>query len=181
MTTLRLFAPLKRHPAFPKTSMDLRIGDVRYDLIIPPDISNLMVRHFVGPESTYRRVERYSHFMEIEALRGNPGLLDEASRGVPTYAHCINGVEDSDDFSLVGYVAARLIVGPHATRVFYGRAARRNRIDRTLADYVIDHEGYFHPCVGFEILHMRYYFDDAERVDALRDVEEWEPTELLAS
>lgn len=181
MTTLRLFAPLKRHPAFPKTSVDLKIGDVRYDLIIPPDISNLMVRHFVRPESTYRKVERYSNFMDIEALRGNPGLLDEEFRGVPTYAHCVNGVEDSDDGFLVGYLAVRLMVGPLAARVFYGRAARRERIDTTLADYIINHEIYFHPCVGFEILHQRFYFDEAERFDALRDVEEWEPAELLAS
>lgn len=160
--------------------MDLRIGDVRYDLIIPPAISRLMVRHFAGPESTYSKVERYSHFMEIEALRGNPGLLDEESRGVPTYAHCVNGVEDSDDFSLVGYLAVRLFVGPLAAGVFYSRAARRERIDTLLADYVINHEGYFHPCVGFELLHMRYYFDEVERFDALRDVEEWEPAELLA-
>lgn len=180
MTTLRLFAPLKRHPAFPKTSVDLKVGDVRYDLIIPPDISNLIVRHFTGPESTYCKVERYSNFMEIEALRGNPGLLDEKSRGVPTYAHCVNGVEDSDDFSLVGYLAVRLMVGPLAASVFYSRAARRERIDTTLADYVIAREGFFHPCVGFELLHMRYYFDEAERVDALRDVEEWEPAELMA-
>lgn len=180
MTPLHLFAPLKRHPAFPKNSMDLRIGDVRYNLLVPPDISKLIFRHFVEPGSTYRKVERYSHFMEIEALRGNPGLLDEESRGIPTYAHCVNGVEDSDDFSLVGYVAARLMVGPRAARVFYGRAARRNRIDTSLSAYVLDHEGYFHPCVGFEILLLKYYFDEAERVDALRDVEEWAPAELLA-
>lgn len=176
MKPLHLFAPLRKQPGFPVTSADLKIGNVRYDLILPENISDLLLLHFIDSTGSYRRVDRYCDLDGIEAIRKRPSLLDDAYTGLPTFAMSFNGVEDvQDNDAVIGYVALRLAVGPLAARQLRNRACRRELIDGDLAEYIATRDAYFSQCGGFELLRVRYYFDEVDRYSVMLDLEQNEP------
>ena len=112
MNQLRLLVALSPRPDYPDSPLDLKIGDVRYDLIVPAEASDLLVLHFHDAGGGYRRVARYCDADGIEAIRARPSLLDDAHPGVPTYADTAYGYEiDDGDGAVTGYVALPLAVG----------------------------------------------------------------------
>jgi len=180
MSPMHLFSPLRRQPGFPMTSVDITIADVRYDLILPDEISNLLLMHVIDSKGAYRRVDRFCDPLGIEEVRARPTLLDDAYVGVPTFAVAFGGVEDvQDDEAVVGYVALRLAVGPLAARQLYNRARKGESIDPELSEYIIGRDTYFSRCGGFELLRIRYYFDDVERYAVMLDLEANEPPAAL--
>jgi hypothetical protein len=177
---LRLFAPLRRRAGYPDNTMDLRIGGITYDLIVPVDTSDALVLHFLDSSGGYRRVARYRDDAGIDAVRADPTLLDDACRGVPCYADSVSGYE-TDDHVLTGYVSLRLAVSSLAAKQLYTRARARKSIDLRLADYVVRRDDYFRECGGFELLRILYYFDAEERVNVMRHLQRREPAAIFES
>lgn len=180
MKPLHLFAPLRKQPGFPKVSPLMRVGDVDYRLILPDEVSNLLLLHFIESGSVYRRVDRYCDPFGIEQIHADPTLLDDENGGVPAYAVSFSAVEDvMEDDDVVGFVALRLAVGPLAARQLYNRAVSRKSIDMALADFVIKRDAYFRKCGGFELLRLRYYLDAADRYQVMLDLDANEPPAAL--
>ena len=170
MKPLHLFAPLRKQPGFPKVSPLMRVGDVDYRLILPDEVSNLLLLHFIESGGAYRRVERYCDPFGIEQIHADPTLLDDEYQGAPTFAVSFTAVEDvTEDDEVVGFVALRLAVGPLAARQLYNRAVSRKAIDMALADFVIKRDAYFRECGGFELLRLRYYLDAEDRYQVMLD------------
>lgn len=180
MKPLHLFAPLRKQPGFPKMSPLMRVGDVDYRLILPDEVSNLLLLHFIESGGAYRRVDRYCDPLGIEQIHARPTLLDDEYKGAPTFAVSFSAVEDvMEDDDVVGFVALRLAVGPLAARQLYNRAVNRKSIDMALADFVIKRDAYFRECGGFELLRLRYYLDAADRYQVMLDLEANEPPAAL--
>ena len=154
MKPLNLFSPLNRLPGFTTPPFDLRIGDIRYDLIVPDDIGDLLQVH-VTTGTSYRRHDRYCDTAGIEAIRARPWLLDVDFSGVPAYAIALADVEDvQGDGAVIAYIAQRLVLGPIASRQIYNRGRLRSAIHPALADYIVSRDGYFENCGGFELLRL---------------------------
>ena len=180
MKPLHLFAPLRKQPGFPKVSPLIRVGDVDYSLILPDEVSNLLLLHFIESGGAYRRVDRYCDPFGIEQIQVHPTLLDDEYQGAPTFAVSFSGVEDVlDDEDVMGFVAVRLAVGPLAARQLYNRATSRKSIDLTLADYVNKRSAFFRACGGFELMRLRYYVDFKDRYQVMLDIEANEPPSAL--
>jgi len=180
MKPMHLFSPLRKQPGYPTTSVGLTIADVTYDLILPAEISDELLVHFIRAVGSYRQVSRYSNAEGLDAIRDHPALLDDEYRGLPTYAITFYGVEDAEDQDATsGWVALRLAVGPLAARQLYNRAVRRESMSTELADYIISHDAYFKQCGGFELLRIRYYFDAEDRYSVMLDVEADEPPDAI--
>lgn len=180
MKPLHLFSALRKQPGFPKTSVDLTIANVTYDLILPPEVSDQVLTHFVGSTDSYRRVDRYCNAEGIDAIRAHPPLLSDEYRGLPTFAVSFNGVEDAEDAdNMNGWAAVRLAVGGLAARQLYNRARRREFIVDELADYIISHAAYFEHCGGFELMRIRYYFNGEDRYSVMLDLDRDEPPGAL--
>lgn len=180
MKPMHLFSPLRKQPGYPTTSVDLTVVDVKYDLILPAEVSDLLLLHFIHSDGSYRQIARYCNPEGIEAVRARPTLLDDESEGAPTFAVSFNAIEDvQNDDAVIGYVALRLAVGPLAARQLYNRACRRQRITEELADYIVSRDAYFQHCGGFELLRVRYYFDAEDRYLVMLDVERDEPPGAL--
>ncbi len=45
MKPMHMFSPLRRLSGYPKTSVDVNIGHVRYDLILPARNLSMTLRH----------------------------------------------------------------------------------------------------------------------------------------
>jgi len=176
MKPLHSLSPLRKKPGYPTTSVDLTIADVTYDLILPAEISDEVLVHFIEAEESYLQVSRYCNADGLDAIRARPTLLDDQYPGVPTFAITLYGIEDAnDDVAMIGWVAVRLAAGPLAARRLYNRACRRESMSAELADYLISHDAYFQHCGGFELLRIRYYFDADDRSSVMRDIEADEP------
>jgi hypothetical protein len=179
MKPMHLFSPFFMQSGYPKTSVDLRIGHVKYDLILPADVSDELLVHFVSSTDSYRQVSRYCNAEGIDAIRARPSLLDDEGGGTPTFAISFYGAEDAvDNDAMNGWVAVRLAVGPLASKRLYDRACQRESIPPQLADYIMSREAYFQRCSGFELLRIRYYFDAEDRYDVMSDLAKDEPPTL---
>lgn len=155
MIPLHLFSPLNRLPGFPTPPFELRIGDIRYDLIVPDHIGDLLQDH-VTTGTSYRRHDSYCDTAGIEAIRARPWLLDEDFSGVPAYGVALADVEDvHSDGAVIAYEALRLALGPIASRQLYNRARLRSAIHPALAYYILSRDAYFQNCGGFELLCLR--------------------------
>lgn len=180
MKPLHLFAPLRKQPGFPKTAAKMTVGDIRYDLILPAKMSDLLLLHFIRSGGAYRQADRYSDSAGFEQIHAQPTLLDDLYPDAPAYAVAFNGAEDVvDDDDLVGFVAVRLAVGPLGARQLYNRSVSRKSIDPTLAEYIGRRSAYFSHCGGFELLRVRYYVDAADRYQVMLDMEADEPPSLV--
>lgn len=180
MKPMHLFSPLRKQPGFPTTSVNLTIADVKYDLVLPAEISNQLLVHFIGSEDSYRRVDRYCNAEGMDVIRAHPTLLSDEYRGLPTFAVSFYGVEDAeDDDNMNGWVALRLLVSGLAARQLYHRAHRREFITQELADYILSHDAYFEQCGGFELLRIRYYFDAEDRYTVMVDLDRDEPPSAI--
>lgn len=180
MKPMHLFSPLRKQPGYPTTSVGLTIADVTYDLILPAEISDELLVHFIRAVGSYRQVSRYCNAEGLDAIRDHPALLDDEYRGLPTYAITFYGSEDAEDQDAMnGYVALRLAVGPLAARQLYNRACGCESIDQELADYIINHDAYFKQCGGFELIRIRYFFDSDDRYTVMLDVEKDEPPDAI--
>jgi hypothetical protein len=180
MKPMHLFSPLRKQSGFPTTSVNLKIADVKYDLVLPAEISDQLLVHFIGSEDSYRRVDRYCNSEGMDAIRARPFLLSDEYRGLPTFAVSFYGVEDGDDDDKMnGWVALRLLASGLAARQLYHRAHRREFITQELADYIIRHDAYFEQCGGFELLRIRYYFDAEDRYTVMLDLDRDEPPGAL--
>ncbi len=176
MKPIHLFTPLYRYSGYPKTSVDVKIGHVRYDLILPAEISDEILTHFIHSDDSYRRFDHYCSPEGIEKVRAQPAVLGDDYEFAPNYAVSFNGVEDTqDDDAVIGYVALRLAVGALAAKRLYNRACRRDFITKKLADYIMSRDAYFKHCGGFELLRIRYYFDAEDRYSVMLDLEADEP------
>lgn len=121
MTQMHAFSPLRKQPGYPTTSVKLTIGDVRYDLFLPEEVSDELLVHFVGSED-YRQVSRYCNAEGIDAIRARPSLLDHEFIDKPTYAITFYPDEDAGGNDATNeWVALRLVVGPYAARQLYNR------------------------------------------------------------
>ena len=180
MKPMHMFSPLRKQPGYPTTSVDLTIADVTYDLMLPAEVSDELLVHFVGSTDSYSQVARYCNAEGIDAIRARPTLLDDEYRGLPTFAISFYGVEDAEDQDKMnGWVALRLAVGPLAARQLYNRACRREFITPELADYIISRDAYFKCCGGLELLRIRYYFDAEDRYSVMLDLDRDEPPGAL--
>ncbi len=180
MKPMHLFSPLRKRAGYPTTSVDLTIADVTYDLILPDEISDELLVHFVGSRDLYRQAAQYCNAEGIDAIRSCPTLLDDEYRGAPTFAISFYGVEDAEDAAAMnGWVALRLAVGPLAASLLYSRAVARESVSSELADYIISRDAYFANCGGFELLRIRYYFDAKDRYSVMLDIDADEPPEAL--
>jgi hypothetical protein len=177
---LRLFAALRPQLEYPESPVDLQVGEYSYDLVLPADFSERLVRHVTDPEGGYRRVNRYCDGPGIDAVRRKPTLLDDEGKGQPTFADCASGCEIVDvQGDMGGYVALRLALGPLAARHLYRRARARQSIDARLADYITERQRYFGECGGFELLRILYYFSIEERLEVMRHLELREPAAMF--
>ncbi len=155
MTQMHAFSPLRKQPGYPTTSVKLTIGDVRYDLFLPEEVSDELLVHFVGSED-YRQVCRYCNAEGIDAIRARPSLLDHEFIDKPTYAITFYPDEDAGGNDATNeWVALRLVVGPYAARQLYNRASRCESITEKLADYIASHDAYFKHSGGLEMLRVR--------------------------
>lgn len=180
MKPMHMFSPLRKQSGYPKTSVDVNIGHVRYDLILPAEVSDELLVHFIGSTDSYRQVARYCNAEGIDAIRACPSLLDDESHGKPSFAVSFYGVEDAaGDHETNGWVALRLAAGPLAARLLYNYACQRESITPELADYIISREAYFKQCGGFELLRIRYYFDAEDRYSVMLDLEQNEPPNAI--
>ena len=176
MNPMHMFSPLRRLSGYPKTSVDVNIGHVRYDLILPAEVSDELLVHFVKSTNLYRQVSRYCNAEGIDAIRASPSLLDDESHGMPSFAISFYGVEDAaHDDAMNGWVALRIAVGPLAAQQLYNLACHRESISPELADYITSHAAYFQRCGGFELLRIRYYFDAEDRYSVMLDLDRDEP------
>lgn len=168
MTQIHAFSPLRKQPGYPTTSVKLTIGDVRYDLFLPEEVSDELLVHFVGSEDSYRQVSRYCNAEGIDAIRARPSLLDHEFIDKPTFAITFYGDEDAEgDDAMNDRVALRLAVGPYAARQLYNRACRRESITEGLADFIVNHDAYFKQCGGLELLRLRCHSFDFEDLSPL--------------
>lgn len=180
MKAMHLFSPLRKQPGYPTTSVDLTIADVTYDLILPAEISDEILVHFIQAEDSYHQASQYCNANGLDAIRACPTLLDDEHRGLPAFAITLYGIEDAvDDDAMNGSVAIRLAAGPLAARRLYNRAWRRDSMSTDLSDYITSHDAYFKQCGGFELLRIRYYFDGDDRLSVMRDIETGEPPVAL--
>lgn len=176
MKPMHFFSPLLRQPGYPTTSVDVNIGHIRYDLILPDEISDELLVHFVNAKDSYNQVSRYCNAKGIDAIRNCPSLLDDKGNGNPSIAISFYGVEDAaDEDAMNGWVALRLAVGPLAASKLYNRAMQRESINLQLAEYISNRDAYFQRCGGFELLRIRYYFDADDRYDVMLDLNRDEP------
>ena len=179
MTQMHAFSPLRKQPGYPTTSVKLTIGDVRYDLFLPEEVSDELLVHFVGSEDSYRQVAKYCNAEGIDAIRARPSLLDHEFRdGKPTYAITFYPDEDaSGNDASNEWVALRLVVGPYAARQLYNRACKRESITEKLAD-IVSHSEYFKHCWGFELL-LLHCEDFEDRYPLTPDIDAAEPASFL--
>lgn len=176
MKPMHLFSPLRRLSGYPKTSVDVKIGHVRYDLILPAEVSDELLVHFVKSTNLYRQVSRFCNAEGIDAIRASPSLLDDESHGMPSFAISFYGTEDAaDDDAMNGWVALRIAVGPLAAQRLYNLACQRESITPELANYITSRAAYFQRCGGFELLRIRYYFDAEDRYSVMLDLDRDEP------
>lgn len=179
MKPMHLFSPLRRLSGYPKTSVDVNIGHVRYDLILPADVSDELLVHFVKSTNLYRQVSHFCNAEGIDAIRASPSLLDDESHGMPSFAISFYGVEDAaDDDAMNGWVALRIAVSPLAAQQLYNLASQRESITPELADFITSRAAYFRRCGGFELLRIRYYFDAEDRYTVMLDLDRDEPPSL---
>lgn len=180
MKPLHLFAPLRKQPGFPATTANLTVGDVCYDLILPDEISDLLLTHFIDSDGIYRRVDRYCDPLSIDQIHAHPSLLGDELNDASTYAISFNGVEDVlEDDDVIGFVALRLAVGPNAARQLHKRAVSRKQIAPVLAEYIARREAFFSRCGGFELLRLRYYLDASDRYQVMLDLDANEPPSAI--
>lgn len=176
MKTMHLFAALRPEPGFPNPTADIKIGNVRYDLVLPEEISNLLLLQFIDNTASYHCAERYCNQYGFEQIHKQPALLNAELQGRPAYAITLEAAEDvPEEDDLIGAFSMRLAVGPLAARRLFERALARESIDLELADYVTKREAFFNHCDGFELLRLRCYFDAEERNSVMQDVENEEP------
>ena len=179
MKPMHMFSPMRRLSGYPKTSVDVNIGHVRYDLILPAEVSDELLVHFVKSTNLYRQVSRFCNAEGIDAIRASPSLLDDESHGIPSFAISLYGVEDAaGDDAMNGWVALRFAVSPLAAQQLYNLACQRESISPELADYITRRAAYFQRCGGFEVLRIRYYFDAEDRYDVMLDLDRDEPPSL---
>lgn len=176
MKPMHMFSPMRRLSGYPKTSVDVNIGHVRYDLILPAEVSDELLVHFVKSTNLYRQVSHFCNAEGIDAIRASPSLLDDESHGMPSFAISFYGVEDAaEDDAMNGWVALRIAVGPLAAQQLYNLACQRKSITPELADYITSRAAYFQRCGGFELLRIRYYFDAEDRYSVMLDLDRDEP------
>ncbi len=181
MTQIHAFSPLRKQPGYPKTSVKLIIGAVKYELLLSEAVGEELLVHFVGSEDSYRQVAKYCNAEGIDAIHARPSLLDHEFRdGKPTYAITFYPDEDaSGNDASNEWVALRLVVGPYAARQLYNRACKREFITEKLADYIVSrHSEYFKQCGGFELLHLRCE-DFEDRYPLTPDIDAAEPASFL--
>ena len=180
MKAMHLFSPLRKQPGYPTTSVDLTIADVTYDLILPAEISDELLVHFIQAEDSYHQASQYCNDRGIMTIRANPTLLDDDNRGLPAFAITLYEIEDAvDDDEMNGSVAVRLAAGPLAARRLYNRACRRESMSADLSDYITNHDAYFARCGGFELLRIRHFFDSDDKDSVMRDMETGEPPDAI--
>ncbi len=176
MKPMHMFSPLRRLSGYPKTSVDVNIGHVRYDLILPAEVSDELLVHFIKSTNLYHQASAYCNAEGIDAVRANPSLLDDEGHGKPSFAISFYGVEDAAaDDAMNGWVALRIAVGPLAAQQLYNLACQREFITPELADYITSRAAYFQRCGGFELLRIRYYFDAEDRYSVMLDLDRDEP------
>lgn len=176
MKTMHLFAALRPEPGFPNLTADIKVGNIRYDLILPEEISNLLLLQFIDNTASYHCAERYCNQYGFEKIHKQPALLNAELYDKPAYAVTLEAAEDvPEEDDLIGAFSMRLAVGPLAARRLFERALARESIDLELADYVTKREAFFNHCYGFELLRLRCYFDAEERDSVMQDVDNEEP------
>ena len=180
MNRLCLFAALNPQPGYPDTPMDLKIGNLRYDLFVPEPITKALTAHFVGSQGEYRLEGRYCDTRSIDEIRARPALMGDGYTADPVYAYAVQGVECAEDDDIAtGYVALRLAVGPFAAWKLFLRAGAGTDIDSGLAKFIVDRDEYFRECGGFELMRIAYYANAKERVEVVRSVDGDEQGSLL--
>lgn len=175
MNTIHLFSALSPQPGFPVISADMTIGSVRYDLVLPEEMSDLLLLYFIN-NPAYRQIGEYCNDEGISLIHKRPELLNGPRNNLLGYAVSFDAVEDApNDDDFIGSFSMKLIVGPQAAFSLCENALTRNSIEPELADYVMMREAFFVNCHGFELLRKRYYFDAMDRESVMNDVERDEP------
>ena len=180
MKAMHLFSPLRKQPGYPTTSVGLTIADVTYDLILPAEISDEILVHFIQAEDSYRQASQYCNADGLEAVRARPALLDDEYLRLPAFAITLYEIENSvDDDAMNGCAAVRLAASSRAAGRLYNRACRRESMSADLSDYITNHDAYFARCGGFELLRIRHFFDADDKDSVMRDMETGEPPDAI--
>lgn len=158
MRSINLFSAIQPLDGFPSVTADINIARVTYDLVLPEDIIDMLLIHFIDDQKSYKQLDNYCNELGFRQVRKKPELLRTDLDERFPYAIMFDAAEaepDKDDFA--EFFSMRLAVGPQGTERLLERARTRTSIERELASYVVQHNAYFGRCSGFELLRCRQW------------------------
>lgn len=171
MNRYDLFAALKPTRFYPSTPLALKMHDIKYQIALPVEVADSVAAQIMEPEHPFCRINVFSSPSGICRVREKPERLSFESDGIPAYAESRLLVEYPDREEQIGskrlYLVATQEIADHLMAVAICGKIFKPPVNL----WLLRHESFFRECGGFELLRAEYYFDEAERIALLTDLD----------
>lgn len=152
----RAMAPTRN---FPDSPFHVKLNDVRYDLPLPPILTDVLLE-VLSPKGIFRRLDGYCDALGIDRLRANPSILQ--SDPYPSYADAELRFTLTERNLPMGYCLQQAVANKIAAQEIV-RFAIESGMKEEATQWVMTHAIFLIESGGFEIVRAWHYFSADER------------------
>lgn len=162
MIRLDLFRALNPTADYPSSPLNLSLNGVKYDLLLPPAIADVLSRN-ASLDNGLVRLDKFCDQLGFDQLRRTPQAFHSLAAGKPAYADAETALELRDTRVPSGYLARFVAVSLPPVLSIIDVIQHLKIVEPGVAIYIRENPRSFRECGGFEVARVVYYFNEVER------------------